>query len=66
MSHHAGYRFPWEPPFDHQPDFHDFHHKNFTGNYGLLGVMDYLHGTDAVWRKYETEKRSGQTKDKGD
>jgi methylsterol monooxygenase len=50
-THHSGYRMPWTPPFDHQPNFHDYHHEYFNrGNYGLLGVMDYLHGTDKHWR----------------
>jgi sterol desaturase/sphingolipid hydroxylase (fatty acid hydroxylase superfamily) len=36
--HHSGYRFPWTLPFDHEPDFHDYHHEYFNrGNYGLLG-----------------------------
>ena len=49
--HHCGYRFPWTVPFDHQPDFHDYHHEYFNrGNYGLLGIMDSIHGTDQPWR----------------
>jgi fatty acid hydroxylase domain-containing protein 2 len=34
QTHHCGYRWPWTPGFDHQPDFHDFHHKKFNTNYG--------------------------------
>lgn len=50
--HHSGYRFPWTLPFDHEPDFHDFHHEFYNkGNFGLLGIMDYLHGTDKPWRE---------------
>ena len=37
QTHHCGYRWPWTPGFDHQPDFHDFHHKKFNTNYGLTG-----------------------------
>jgi fatty acid hydroxylase domain-containing protein 2 len=38
--HHCGYRFPWTLPFDHQPEFHDYHHEYFNrGNYGLLGKL---------------------------
>ena len=49
--HHCGYRFPlMHVPMDEQPNFHDFHHENFQGNYGLLTVLDRLHGTDAAWR----------------
>ena len=31
--------------------FHDFHHENFTGNYGTFTFMDRLHGTDKAWRR---------------
>lgn len=34
QTHHCGYRWPWAPGFDHQPDFHDFHHQKFNVNYG--------------------------------
>jgi len=37
--------FPWDPAFDHNPDFHDYHHEIFNCNYGLLGWLDRLHGT---------------------
>ena len=49
--HHSGYRFPWH--VDHQPDFHDFHHckDGFHSNFGLLGVLDWLHSTDVKYRK---------------
>jgi len=50
MTHHCGYRFPWIPSFEIQPNFHDFHHKNFIGNYGVYGLMDRLHGTDVYWK----------------
>eukprot|EP00736_Rhodelphis_marinus_P009742 Rmarinus@m.15205 len=53
QMHHSGYSFPWN--VDHQPEFHDAHHEFFTGNFGLLGILDYLHGTmrndEAVKRK---------------
>jgi sterol desaturase/sphingolipid hydroxylase (fatty acid hydroxylase superfamily) len=40
-----------------QPHFHDFHHERGggapgAGNYGLLGVLDWLHGTDRPWREH--------------
>jgi len=54
--HHCGFRFPWQPKFDQQPDFHDYHHENFTSNYGLLGILDYLHGTDKPWRNVRKQK----------
>ena len=52
MMHHCGYRFWWAHiPSDPQPDFHDYHHENFTGNYGLLSILDKFHGTDKDWRE---------------
>mmetsp|Transcript_11975 Transcript_11975/g.30325 ORF Transcript_11975/g.30325 Transcript_11975/m.30325 type:complete len:262 (-) Transcript_11975:492-1277(-) len=46
QHHHSGYRIPFfHLPFDIQPDFHDLHHERFNGNYGLTGLLDYLHGT---------------------
>ena len=29
---------------------HDFHHLKFTQCYGVLGILDYLHGTDSMFR----------------
>lgn len=48
--HHSGYRMPWTFSYDEEPNFHDFHHERFTVNYGLLGLLDRLHGTDKLWR----------------
>lgn len=53
--HHSGYRFPWVPHLDHNPDFHDFHHQRFGCNYGLLGWLDRLHGTDGPWLQHKRE-----------
>eukprot|EP00998_Keelungia_sp_KM082_P005736 NODE_2035_length_1153_cov_68.011696_g2018_i0.p1 GENE.NODE_2035_length_1153_cov_68.011696_g2018_i0~~NODE_2035_length_1153_cov_68.011696_g2018_i0.p1 ORF type:complete len:305 (-),score=36.29 NODE_2035_length_1153_cov_68.011696_g2018_i0:166-1080(-) len=50
--HHSGYRFPWTPWFDHQPNFHDYHHKYFYTNMGLMGWFDGFHGTDKKWRQH--------------
>jgi len=49
--HHSGYRWPWVPGPEHNPDFHDFHHQKFNTNFGLLGILDRLHGTDKLWRE---------------
>ncbi|CAL1530902.1 unnamed protein product [Lymnaea stagnalis] len=51
---HGGYRLPWFL----SPDFHDYHHLKFNTNYGVIGLLDRLHGTDALFRKHisgETE-----------
>ena len=43
---HSGYHLPLLP----SPEFHDFHHLKFSSCYGVCGLLDYLHGTDAVFR----------------
>lgn len=54
--HHCGYRLPpWAFPvgvskWSAQPNFHDFHHETFQGNYGILGLLDSLHGTSERWQ----------------
>jgi sterol desaturase/sphingolipid hydroxylase (fatty acid hydroxylase superfamily) len=56
QTHHAGYRFPWIAFFDQQPFFHDYHHAKFSCNFGNVGILDLLHGTDKMY-KAEAEKR---------
>jgi sterol desaturase/sphingolipid hydroxylase (fatty acid hydroxylase superfamily) len=46
MSSHSGFRFPITP----NPFFHDFHHQYFDENYGVLGILDYLHGSSVKYR----------------
>nr|CAB3244930.1 fatty acid hydroxylase domain-containing protein 2-like [Phallusia mammillata] len=45
--HHSGYHFPWLP----SPEFHDYHHLKFNNCFGVLGLLDRLHNTDAMYRK---------------
>ncbi|KAH9506524.1 Fatty acid hydroxylase domain-containing protein 2, variant 3 [Dermatophagoides farinae] len=47
LNDHCGYHFPWSL----SPVFHDFHHLKFNVNYGILGILDWLHGTDKIFRK---------------
>ncbi|KAK3093730.1 hypothetical protein FSP39_019372 [Pinctada imbricata] len=47
IVHHSGYHLPFLP----SPEFHDFHHVKFLGNYGILGFLDGFHGTDKLFRK---------------
>ncbi|XP_072040009.1 fatty acid hydroxylase domain-containing protein 2-like isoform X1 [Amphiura filiformis] len=42
---HSGYHLPFLPP----PELHDFHHLKFTNNFGVLGILDYLHGTNKLF-----------------
>eukprot|EP01024_Parvocaulis_polyphysoides_P020219 TRINITY_DN19367_c0_g1_i3.p1 TRINITY_DN19367_c0_g1~~TRINITY_DN19367_c0_g1_i3.p1 ORF type:complete len:232 (-),score=10.36 TRINITY_DN19367_c0_g1_i3:252-947(-) len=39
---HSGYDIPGLPMGSH----HDFHHMNFEGNYGIIGLMDHVWNTD--------------------
>ena len=54
VNAHSGYHFPFMP----SPEAHDFHHLKFTQNFGVLGVLDRLHGTDAVFRKSRAYERN--------
>ena len=51
QTHHSGYRFPWIAGGDHQPEFHDMHHRKFSCNYGNVGWLDYVHGTHARFQE---------------
>merc|ERR1719181_1116558 len=62
QTHHCGYRWPWTPAFDHQPDFHDYHHKKFNTNYGLTGWCDAIHGTDRMWHEMLAERQEAARK----
>ncbi|KAH7968500.1 hypothetical protein HPB52_009043 [Rhipicephalus sanguineus] len=50
---HSGYHLPLLP----SPQMHDFHHLMFRGNYGILGILDWLHGTDGAFRQSEAYQR---------
>ena len=50
---HSGYHLPFMP----SPEAHDFHHFSFTNNFGVLGILDHLHGTDVEFRKHISSKR---------
>nr|XP_015205200.1 PREDICTED: fatty acid hydroxylase domain-containing protein 2 [Lepisosteus oculatus] len=50
---HCGYHLPLLP----SPEFHDFHHLKFNQCYGVLGVLDRLHGTDATFKQTKAYER---------
>lgn len=58
QMHHSGYRMPWD--LGEQPNFHDFHHRpeGFRSNYGVLGLLDRLHGTDKKYREFVRQQKS--------
>lgn len=53
LNAHSGYHFPFFP----SPEAHDFHHLKFNQNYGVLGILDYLHGTDVLFRSNKAYQR---------
>ncbi|KAK0131154.1 Fatty acid hydroxylase domain-containing protein 2 [Merluccius polli] len=50
---HCGYHLPFLP----SPEFHDFHHLKFNQCFGVLGVLDRLHGTDGKFRQTKQYER---------
>ncbi|XP_062602069.1 fatty acid hydroxylase domain-containing protein 2-like [Saccostrea cucullata] len=50
---HCGYHFPLLP----SPEAHDYHHKTFINNFGVLGILDRLHGTDTAFRNSKAYQR---------
>jgi fatty acid hydroxylase domain-containing protein 2 len=53
INAHCGYHFPFFP----SPEAHDFHHLKFNNMFGVLGVLDRLHGTDELFRKTKAYER---------
>ncbi|XP_043453539.1 fatty acid hydroxylase domain-containing protein 2 [Prionailurus viverrinus] len=50
---HCGYHLPFLP----SPEFHDYHHLRFNQCYGVLGVLDHLHGTDTMFKQTKAYER---------
>lgn len=53
VIHHSGYHLPLLP----SPQFHDYHHLTYNWNFGTLGILDWLHGTDKQFRHTAQRKR---------
>ncbi|KAJ5383225.1 sterol desaturase [Penicillium concentricum] len=50
---HSGYDFLKLPP----AELHDLHHEKFRVNYGTIGLMDWIHGSDFVgWDRAKVKK----------
>ncbi|KAL7017929.1 hypothetical protein ACKWTF_010572 [Chironomus riparius] len=50
---HSGYHLP----FLNSPEYHDFHHMKFECNYSVLGLMDWIFGTDKLFNNTIYHKR---------
>ncbi|XP_065353225.1 fatty acid hydroxylase domain-containing protein 2-like [Cloeon dipterum] len=53
INTHSGYHLP----FIQSPEFHDYHHFKFNQNFGAMGLLDHVHGTDAQWRQTKSKQR---------
>ncbi|XP_063708306.1 fatty acid hydroxylase domain-containing protein 2 isoform X1 [Culicoides brevitarsis] len=53
LNSHSGYHLPFFP----SPEAHDFHHLKFNQCFGVLGVLDRLHGTDVLFRNSKSYSR---------
>lgn len=53
LHSHSGYHLPFLP----SPEFHDYHHLKFTQNFGVLGLLDRIHGTDVQFRNSQEYQR---------
>ena len=70
LNSHSGYHLPFLPSpevvdlenkeyitITHCFQAHDFHHVKFNQCYGVLGILDYLHGTDKGFRASKEYER---------
>ncbi|EDL07776.1 fatty acid hydroxylase domain-containing protein 2 [Mus musculus] len=53
IINHTGYHLPFLP----SPEFHDYHHLKSNQCYGVLGLMDHLHGTDTLFKQTKAYER---------
>lgn len=53
LNAHSGFHMPFFP----SPEAHDYHHLKFNQNFGVLGVLDRLHGTDSGFRASSVYQR---------
>ena len=49
INSHCGYSFPGFPSLEE----HDFHHSAFNNCYGVLGILDSLHGTNTKFLAHQ-------------
>ncbi|KAI8869133.1 hypothetical protein GQ42DRAFT_163640 [Ramicandelaber brevisporus] len=57
VTSHCGFNFPGIS----SNEAHDFHHMKFNNCYGVLGVLDSLHGTNTNFLKYINGKKDIET-----
>ncbi|KAK9694876.1 hypothetical protein K7432_013253 [Basidiobolus ranarum] len=55
VNSHCGFALPGMP----SPLAHDFHHQQFNNNFGVLGFLDFWHGTNLNYLKYLKQRDLG-------
>jgi methylsterol monooxygenase len=58
VNAHSGYLFPFSPYG--YATMHDFHHSSLRDNYGSLGLLDWLHGTDLRYKEHLKKLRAAK------
>ena len=54
MLGHSGFHLPFLP----SNEFHDFHHKRHSCNFGTFGLLDWALGTDGAFQQDVASKRN--------
>jgi methylsterol monooxygenase len=65
LLHHCGYSFAFDQsPFcaGSMTHFHDYHHESFDKNFGIFGILDWVHGTGSAY--YVTEDYAKDQREK--
>lgn len=66
--HHCGHEVPLDeaPRLGSMTHQHDYHHKAFNKNFGVIGICDWLYGTRAGYDEYhvhwEAERKERELK----
>jgi len=63
LNTHSGYNFLG---FAVISESHDYHHMKFTECFGVLGILDYLHGTNRNFRASRNDKSNIKNQPKKD
>lgn len=63
----SGYNLPFGPekfiPFFGGPEFHDYHHHFYTGNFAsTFSYMDYIYGTDVHYKQWKAKQEGVKEK----
>jgi len=61
LIHHCGHEVPLDSPpfFGSMTHQHDYHHKVFNRNFGVIGICDWLYGTRAGYDEYHARWERG-------